>query len=259
MVSAALIDGTSSWRVPSGFARSMARPRLTCAGVTSTGLPFSSCPKPLFISGMTPMALTRAKPMMWVKLTLPPRLRARWLLMTMRLSMRSFAGTARTDVAVGTCSELSMFVTTRALAPRMGVCSTLPSGPDSFGACASLGFGAAAVAGGSVRAGVGVVSLAAGSAAGAAGAGAPVGAGASEVVGAALAAGLGWLDAGWLGAGWLGAGWLGAGGGATAGPVVAGLVDRAEGAPFGEPFAELLAGAAWAEPRPGPKAASPGS
>src|ERR671912_2836248 len=214
MVSAALIDGTRSWRDPSGFARSIARPRLTCAGVTSTGLPFSSCPKPLFISGMTPMALTRAKPMMWVKLTLPPRLRARWLLMTMRLSMSSLAGTARTDVAVGTCRELSMFVTTRAPAPRMGVCSTLPSGADSFGACASLGFGAAAVAGGSVRAGVGVVSLAAGSpvgAVGAPGAGAPVGAGAGEVEGAASAAGLGWAGAGWLGAGWLDAGWLGAG------------------------------------------------
>ena len=34
--------------------------------------------------------------MRWVKLTLPPRLRARWLLMTTRLSMSSLAGTART-------------------------------------------------------------------------------------------------------------------------------------------------------------------
>ena len=42
--------------------------------------------------------------MMWVKLTLPPRWRARWLLMTMRLSTISLAGTVRTLVAVGTLS-----------------------------------------------------------------------------------------------------------------------------------------------------------
>src|SRR6478609_1230653 len=76
-----------------------------------------------------------------VKLTLPPRLRARWLLMTMRLSMSSFAGTARTEVAVGTSSEDSMLVTTRALAPRMGVWLASPSGPDAFGASASRGLG----------------------------------------------------------------------------------------------------------------------
>ena len=34
--------------------------------------------------------------------------------MTTWLSMSSFAGTARTLVAVGTCSEASMLVTTRA-------------------------------------------------------------------------------------------------------------------------------------------------
>jgi hypothetical protein len=56
--------------------------------------------------------------MMCVKLTLPPRERARWLLMTMRLSMSSFAGTERTDVAVGTSSEDSMLVTSHSLAPR---------------------------------------------------------------------------------------------------------------------------------------------
>ncbi len=38
--------------------------------------------------------------------------------MTMRLSTSSLAGTARTDVAVGTASEASMFVTTRAAGPR---------------------------------------------------------------------------------------------------------------------------------------------
>src|SRR6476619_7008207 len=111
--------GTSSARVPSGLDMSMARPRWTCAGVRSTGLP-SRTPKPLFISGIARSALTRANPMMWVKLTLPPRERARWLLMTTRLSMSSLAGTARTLVAVGTWSEDSMLVTTRAAGPRSG-------------------------------------------------------------------------------------------------------------------------------------------
>ena len=40
--------------------------------------------------------------MRWVKLTLPPRARRRWLLITTRLSASSLAGTARTLVAVGT-------------------------------------------------------------------------------------------------------------------------------------------------------------
>jgi hypothetical protein len=39
----------------------------------------------------------------------------------MRLSASSFAGTARTLVAVGRASEVSMFATTRAAAPRSGV------------------------------------------------------------------------------------------------------------------------------------------
>ena len=56
--------------------------------------------------------------MMWVKLTLPPRARRRWLLITTRLSASSLAGTARTLVAVGTCSDGSMLATTRAAAPR---------------------------------------------------------------------------------------------------------------------------------------------
>ena len=59
--------------------------------------------------------------MRWVKETLPPRERLRWLLMTMRLSDSSLAGTARTEVAVGIDSELSMFFTTRAAAPLSGV------------------------------------------------------------------------------------------------------------------------------------------
>src|SRR6266540_3321446 len=55
---------------------------------------------------------------MCVKLTLPPRERRRWLLITTRLSASSLAGTARTLVAVGTVSEVCMFATTRADAPR---------------------------------------------------------------------------------------------------------------------------------------------
>ena len=59
IVSAALIDGTSSWRVPSGLAMSMARPRLMCAGITRFGLP-SIVSKPTFISGIALSALTSA-------------------------------------------------------------------------------------------------------------------------------------------------------------------------------------------------------
>ena len=54
--------------------------------------------------------------------------------MTMRLSTRSLAGTARTLVAVGTVSEASMLVTTRALAPRIGVVSGWLTAPLGLGA-----------------------------------------------------------------------------------------------------------------------------
>src|SRR5215468_6848904 len=97
----------------------------------------------------------------WVKLTLPPRPRARWLLITIRLSASSLAGTARTLVAVGTCSEASMFDTMRAATPRIGdVCA--PAGAPGAAAGAALA-GAAAV-------GVGVGAAAGGVGAGAAGA-----------------------------------------------------------------------------------------
>src|SRR5262252_608997 len=59
-----------------------------------------------------------AYPMRWVNETLPPRPRLRWLLMTMRLSMSSLAGTGRTLVAVGTVRLAIMFVAVRADAPR---------------------------------------------------------------------------------------------------------------------------------------------
>ena len=65
--------------------------------------------------------------MTWVNETLPPRERARWLLITMRLSISSFAGTARTLVAVGISRLLSMLATTRADDPRSVVVATAPS------------------------------------------------------------------------------------------------------------------------------------
>src|SRR5690349_7704024 len=91
--------------------------------------------------------------MRWVKLTLPPRPRARWLLMTMRLSASSFAGTARTLVAVGTWSEVSMFWAMRAATPRSGTRST--SASDSLAAAGLTGAG---LAGGVALAGCALVS-----------------------------------------------------------------------------------------------------
>src|SRR5882757_8617434 len=136
--SQALIAATTSDRLPSSLCRSMARPRLTCAGRTTAGLP-SITANQLFISGVVTNAFTIAYPMMWVKETLPPRLRRRWLLMTIRLSAISFAGTARTLEAVGTASEASMLVTTRAAAPRSVV--VLASAGAVVGVLAGVGFG----------------------------------------------------------------------------------------------------------------------
>src|SRR2546423_9250165 len=109
--------------------------------------------------------------MRWVKLTLPPRPRARWLLITMRLSASSFAGTARTLVAVGTVSDWSMLATMRAATPRSGtvfapagtvagaVAFGLPSAAGGAGAFAGAAFAGAAFAGAGgagVAAGAGV-------------------------------------------------------------------------------------------------------
>ena len=90
------------------------------AGVIRLGLP-STVSNPTFISGIARSALTSAKPIRCVNDTLPPRARARWLLITIRLSQRSLTGTERTLVAVGTDSETSMFCTVRAGAPRSTV------------------------------------------------------------------------------------------------------------------------------------------
>src|SRR5437870_7337978 len=63
-------------------------------------------------------ARTIAYPMRCVKEIFPPLVRLRWLLITIRLSAISLAGTARTLVAVGTVSEASMFFAIAAAAPR---------------------------------------------------------------------------------------------------------------------------------------------
>src|SRR5689334_15460524 len=88
-----------------------------------------------------------AQPMRWVKLTLPPRVRDMWLLMTMRLSIISFAGMVRTLVAVGTVSDSSMLAARVFGMPLRTV--TLSSADASaedgsvFGAWAGTGCGAA--------------------------------------------------------------------------------------------------------------------
>src|ERR1700712_5007329 len=73
-----------------------------------------------------------AYPIRWVNDTFPPRLRRRKLLITMRLSPMSLAGTARTEVAVGTSSDAVMLRTTAADAPRNGADTS--SGPAVFSA-----------------------------------------------------------------------------------------------------------------------------
>ena len=60
--------------------------------------------------------------------------------MTIRLSIISLAGTARTLVAVGTSSDADMFLTTAAAAPR----STCISSPSAGGGAAALAGGAEA-------------------------------------------------------------------------------------------------------------------
>src|ERR1700720_4278435 len=72
-------------------------------------------------------ACTNAEPSRWVNEILPPRVRLSWLLMTVRLSIISLAGTARTLVAVGRSSDIDMFLTTAAAAPR----STWTSSPSA--------------------------------------------------------------------------------------------------------------------------------
>src|SRR5438105_2530429 len=121
-----------------------------------------------------------AKPMRWVKLALPPRLRARWLLRILRLTSRSLAGTWRTLVAVGTPRLASMLATMRAAAPRRGTGFSSASSGAGVGRETGAGAGAggawagAAGAAGALGAGGGAV---AGAVAPAEGAGGAAGAG----------------------------------------------------------------------------------
>src|SRR5579859_6666121 len=108
--------------------------------------------------------------MRWVNDTLPPRPRRRWLLMTIRLSISSLAGTSRTLVAVGTPRLAVMLMTVRAAAPR-SLLTSVPSGSGGVVAAGTAGAEAAGAAGG-----------------GAAGAGGACGAGAAWSAGAAGAA-----------------------------------------------------------------------
>src|SRR5690606_34752595 len=97
-------------------------------------------------------AFTTAKPIRWVKETLPPRPRRRWLLITMRLSTMSLAGMARTLVAVGMDSDMSMLTAVRAAAPRSLTSSaplgTWTAGCFGFPAAGCAGFGLSSAAGG---------------------------------------------------------------------------------------------------------------
>ena len=128
--------GTTSWRLPSSLRTSIARPRLTCSGDAIAGLPSISA-KDSFISPASPSALTIAYPIRWVNETFPPRPRARWLLITIRLSIRSLAGIPRTLVAVGTTRLAAMFAAVLAAAPRSR--TSVTSAASASAAPAALG------------------------------------------------------------------------------------------------------------------------
>src|SRR5215203_5031224 len=78
-----------------------------------------------------------------VKDTLPPRARARWLLITIRLSHSSFTGTVRTLVAVGTLRLTSMFCAVRMGAPRSTVSVGSSTAAGTVAGGMSFGTGAA--------------------------------------------------------------------------------------------------------------------
>src|ERR1700722_15914497 len=71
--------------------------------------------------------------MRWVKLTLPPEVRARCWLRIDRFTSRSLAGTERTLVAVGTDSDAAMFCAIRAAAPRRGAAAGSADAADTAG------------------------------------------------------------------------------------------------------------------------------
>jgi hypothetical protein len=77
-VSASRMHGTRSVREPSAFSRSTARPRPMRSRRMTRGLPSGSVAKAEFITGIvSAIARTTAKPIRCVKLTFPPRVRAR--------------------------------------------------------------------------------------------------------------------------------------------------------------------------------------
>src|SRR5205085_5027195 len=78
--------------------------------------------------GIALSAWTTAHPIMWVKLTFAPRLRARWRFRMLRLVSSSLAGTVRTEVAVGTARDASMYLARVASAPRSGVAPAAGAG-----------------------------------------------------------------------------------------------------------------------------------
>jgi hypothetical protein len=81
--------------------------------------------------------------MMCVNETFPPRVRFKWFVITVRLSIINFAGIARTLVAVGTESDASIEATTRPATPRSGSKVAAPgvfkTGAGLTGACAGVG------------------------------------------------------------------------------------------------------------------------
>src|SRR3546814_15077145 len=87
--------------------------------------------------------------MRWVNDTLPPRARLRWLLVTVRLSHRSLTGMLRTEVAVGTLSEVSMFFAVAAAMPRSTVCCGSSVGWETAVGFGSRGSGLAVLFAGS--------------------------------------------------------------------------------------------------------------
>src|SRR5215475_9032754 len=126
-----------------------------------------------------------AYPIRCVNEILPTRPLARWLLITIRLSMSSLAGIDRTLVAVGTARLAVMLVAVRAAAPRS---RTAVGGTAPFGgaAAAEVAAGAAAGVAAGAAAGVALPGAAAGVAAGAAAGVALPGAAAGVAAGVAV-------------------------------------------------------------------------
>src|SRR5688572_28607784 len=96
---------------------SIARPRFTSSRSMRVGTP-STTVNEEFIRGWSLRALTSAHAMTWVNDAFDCPCNARWLLMTRRFSSRALTGMLRTDVAVGTVSDVSMFATIFEAAPR---------------------------------------------------------------------------------------------------------------------------------------------